>query len=272
MDFKPSNELEQVLSEAAKDPAVRPKFYQMLMGSELFVLTPPSDNPAGPRVLEADENVQMISWKKDGQDVIPIFTSLPLLESTIQSMGSGPVGYLAMRGKALFDVLGGGTISAMLNPNCPAGKEFLVHEMRDMASGKFFETPAHVVPKQRRILLGQPAEYPHELMDVLKRYLVTQPQVEALYLAQMADPESGDPPHLIFGVKMQGTVDAVMGQLVTIARETLGPDKMVDFTVVTGRSGSLNDYFLKTGPVYQRVAGGSPATAPKSFFKRLMGG
>lgn len=273
MNFTPTNQLEQVLLQAAHDPAARPRFYQLLLESELFVLVPPNTAPHGQRTLEQDASVPMVSWKKGEQDIIPIFTSLPLLQETIKNSGQA-LDYLAMRGKDLFGVLGGGTIPAVLNPNCPAGKEFFVQEMQDLASGKFFETARpEIVQKERKILLGQPAEYPHELVEVLKRHLSSHPQVEAAYLAQIADPASGVPPHLIFAIRMQGDIDPVMQQLVLVTRETLGPDKIADFTVL-GRGGGLDDYFLKnTQPFYRRnsAIGGEP-TPPKSFFKRLFGG
>lgn len=273
MNFTPSNELEKVLLQAAHDPAARPRFYQLLLESDLFVLVPPNTAPHGQRTLEKDEQVPLVSWKKGDQDIIPMFTSLPLLEETIKNSGQA-LDYLAMRGKDLLGMLGGGTIPALLNPNSPAGKEFFVEEMRNLANGKFFE-PAkpEIVQKERKILLGQPVEYPHELVEVLKRYLSSQPQVEAAYLAQIADPASGVPPHLIFAIRLQGDIDPVLQQLVMLAKETLGPDKIADFTVL-GRGGGLDNYFLtKTQPFYQRSSSSGPGPgASKSFFKRLFGG
>lgn len=252
MNFTPTNELERLLLQAARDPAARPQFYHTLLESQLFVLVPPNTGPHGERTLAKNENVSLVTWKNGEKNVVPIFTSLPLLQQTIKPAGQA-LDYLALKGKDLFGMLGNGTIPAFLNPNCPAGKEFFVQEMQDLASGKFFE-PARteIVQKERKILLGQPAEYPHKLVEILTRYLSSQPQVEAAYLAQIADPASGVSPHLIFSIKMQGNIDPVMHQLVMISRESLGPNKIVDFTTL-GRGGGLDDYFLKqTRPFYQR--------------------
>jgi len=271
MNFTPTNELERLLVQAAHDPAARPRFCQLLLESQLFVLVPPNTAPHGERTLEKSENVPLVSWKKGEQDIIPMFTSLPLLQETIKNSGQA-LDYLTMRGKDLFGILGSGKIPAVLNPGCPAGKEFFVQEMQDLASGKFFEPPKpEIIPKERKILLGQPAEYPHQLVEILTRYLSSQPAVEAAYLAQIDDPASGVPSHLIFAVKIQGNIDPIMQQLVMVARDSLGPNKVADFTVL-GRGGSLDDYFLtQTQPFYQRSSSTASA-APKSFFKRLMGG
>ena len=150
-------------------------------------------------------------------------------------------------------MLASGPLSAVLNPNCPIGKEFLVEEIRDIASGKLFEVPKpEVVQKERKVLLGQPSEYPQALVDALKRHLDTQPQVDAAYLAQIHDPASGAAPHLLCGISLQGEIDPVMKPLLMLARETLSPNKIADF-VVLGRGGSLDDYFLtKTQPFYKK--------------------
>jgi SseB protein N-terminal domain len=137
MNLTPTNELERLLLQAAHDPAARPRFCQLLLESHLFVLVPPNTAPHGERTLEENEKVPLVSWKKGEQDIIPIFTSLPILQETIKTGGQA-LDYLTMRGKDLFGILGSGTIPAILNPNCPAGKEFFVQEMRDLASGKFF--------------------------------------------------------------------------------------------------------------------------------------
>ena len=272
MNFTPTNELERSLVLAANDPAARPQFYKLLLESQLFVLIPPGTGSHGERMLEQGENVQLVSWKKGNQDVIPMFTSLHLLRETIKQTGHA-LDYLAMKGKDLFGVLGNGSLSALLNPNCPAGKEFFAEEMRDIASGEFFKpAKTETVQQARQILLGQPAEYPYKLVETLKRHLESQPQVEAAYLAQIADPASGTPPHLIFGIQMHGEIDPVMQQLVLVTRETMGPNKIADFTVL-GHGGSLDDYFLRqTKPFYVKSGEQIGKTAPKSFFKRLLGG
>ena len=262
VNFTPTNELERLLLQAARDPAVRPHFYHTLLDSQLFVLVPPNTGPHGERTLAKNENVSLVTWKNGEKNIVPMFTSLSLLQQTIKPAGQ-TTDYLSLKGKDLFGMLGNGTIPAVLNPNCPAGKEFLVQEMHDLASGKFFEpaTP-QVVEKQRKILLGQPAEYPHQLVEILTRCLSSQPQVEAAYLAQIADPAAGVPPHLIFSIKIQGDIDPVMHQLVMITRESVGPNKIVDFTVF-GRGGGLDDYFLKqTRPFYQRQTVAGTGAAP----------
>jgi hypothetical protein len=212
----------------------------------------PNFGPPGERTLKQSENLPLVSWKKGEQNMIPMFTSLPLLQQIAKQAGQA-LPYFALKGKDLFAVLAAGPLPAVLNPNCPVGKEFFVEEMRDIASGKFFEAAKpEVVQKERKVMLGQPAEYPHKLVEALKRHLGTQPRVEAAYLAQIADSSSGVPPHLIFAISLQGEIDPVMQPLLMITREILGPNKIADFTVL-GRGGSLDDYFLtKTQPFYQK--------------------
>jgi len=108
MSFTPTNELEQVLLQATQDPTARPRFYQLLLESQLFVLVPPNNDGHGERTLTQAEDVSIVSWKQGEQDIIPMFTSLPWLQEAIQGNGHNQ-GYLAMRGRDLFGVLGGGS-------------------------------------------------------------------------------------------------------------------------------------------------------------------
>jgi hypothetical protein len=252
VQFTPTNDLEHALAQAARDPAARPRFYQRLLESPLFVLVPPNIGPPGERTLKQSENLPLISWKKGEQNVIPLFTSLPLLQQIAKQTGQ-ELHYFALKGKDLFGLLAAGTLPAVLNPNCPVGKEFLVEEIRNLASGKFFEAArTEIIQKERKVLLGQPAEYPHNLVEALKRHLSTQPRVEAAYLAQIDDSSTGVPPHLIFAISLQGEIDPVIQPLLMITREMLGPNKIADFTIL-GRGGSLDDFFLtKTQPFYQK--------------------
>jgi hypothetical protein len=250
MQFTPTNELEHALAQATRDPAARPRFYQLLMESQLFVLVAPHAGPPGERTLKPSENLPLISWKKGEQNIIPMFTSLPLLQQIARQTGQ-ELPFFALKGQDLFKVLATGPLPAVLNPNCPVGKEFFVEEMRDIVSGKFFQVAKpEIVQKERKVMLGQPAEYPQKLVEALQRHLNTEPRVEAAYLAQIADSSSA--PHLIFAISLHGEIDPVMQPLLLITREILGPNKTADFTVL-GRGGSLDDYFLtKTQPFYQK--------------------
>ena len=251
MSFSPTNELEQVLTQAARNPAVRPQFYRMLLESELLLLTPPSKTEQGERTLEKNENVSIVNWSNGRNTFIPIFTSLAVLEEAVKKVG-GDYDYLVLKGKDLFGILSEGPSPAVLNPSSQFGKEFPVEEMRELVSGRMFQ-PARreEVRMDRQVFLGQPAEYPHALVDALKEFMINRAEISVAYVAQFHDPASGNAPHLLVAVGIEGEVDPVMQSMSMIAREVSGPGKVVDFTVLKPGSG-LSDYFANVEPFYQR--------------------
>lgn len=247
----PANELERLLVDAARDPVARPNFYRALLNSTLFALSPYQKSAEGSRTLGPGEGVKIVHWeKRPGQEqYIPLFTSPERIQEALA--GSG-VTYttLGIEASAMFEMLLQGTTPAILNPLCSYGKELTLPEMKNLVSGAFF-APSHteVVQAKRKVLLGQPSEYPHKLVDSLRRLFANDSRVQAAYLARIHDPESGVPPHILIGLKTVGDIQAVEQDAGVVARECVF-GAPVDFTVV-GRGGGVDDYFLKqTKPFY----------------------
>jgi len=253
MEFQPGNELEEALVHAANDPAARPRFYELLLESDLFVLTPPNAIRSNTPIANRN-SVSFVQWSDGKRNIIPVFTSLAMLERILKVQSDGPA-HLAFLGRELLRILARGTTSAVLNPNGPFGKELLVEEMRDLATGDFFSaTRSQVLEKGRSVLLSVPANYPYAAVDALKRFLATRPEISAAYLAQLHDPASGDAPHLLFGLLVTGDVEHLMRPLAVIARDVLGSGRVADFTVL-GRGGAMDEYFFKNmEPFYRRTA------------------
>jgi hypothetical protein len=275
MSFTPANELERVLVEAVHDPGARPRFYQLLVESELCVLTPYKKNPPGQRVAGQDEIVQFCHWSDGKRDIIPIFSSRERMREALAKM-SQQYSFMAMPGRNLFEALAGGQLAAVLNANCACNKEFLLEEIKNVASGKLSELPKEVVmEKGQEILLGQPADYPHALVSALKTFFLTAPIVRAAYLAQVAEPRSNVPPHPMIALDLVEHSQDLIQQAVVVAREACGPGQIIDF-VVLGSGGKL-DYFKTIKPFYERPAPppgepkGTPPAGTPPFWKKLFG-
>ena len=268
MEFQPGNELEEALVQAANDPAARPRFYELLLESDLFVLTPP--NTTQPGHHGNSEPVSIVHWSDGKRNIVPVFTSVSMLKQIIKAQTRGNV-CLALHGCDLIKMLARGTTPAVLNPNGPFGKELLVEEMRDLATGNFFfAAKPQVLEKGRSILLSVPANYPYAAVDALKRFLATRPEISAAYLAQFHDPASGDPPHLLFGLQSTGDAEAVMRQLAVIARDVLGSGRVADFTVL-GRGGAMDEYFFANiEPFYRRAVNAEETSLIAKWLKRLL--
>jgi SseB protein N-terminal domain len=138
MNFNPENQLETALVQAATDAAAVPLFYQLLLESPLFALTPPNSRPHGEGALQKGESVSIVNWADGERRVVPIFSSLPLLQEAVQG---SPIAcdYISLRGRELLGILAKGDAPALLNPTCPYSKELPVDEMRELVTGKSFE-------------------------------------------------------------------------------------------------------------------------------------
>ena len=145
MNFNPENQLEMVLVQAATDAAALPLFYQLLLESPLFALTPPNSRPHGDGALQKGENISIVNWADGERRIVPIFSSLPLLR---EAVAGSPVAcdYISLRGRELLGILAKGDSPAMLNPTSAYGKELDLDEMRELAAGKLSEDKSAAAP------------------------------------------------------------------------------------------------------------------------------
>jgi hypothetical protein len=145
MDFNPENQLEMALMQAATDAAATPLFHQLLLESPLFALTPLNSRPHGDGALQKGESVSIVNWSDGERRIVPIFSSLPMLQETVEG---SPVSYdyISLRGRELLSMLAKGDAPALLNPTSPYAKEFAVEEMRELAARGPSEKPITAPP------------------------------------------------------------------------------------------------------------------------------
>ena len=58
----------------------------------------------------------------------------------------------------------------MLNPNLDYGKYFTAAEIERMLDGSIFALQHHVFEKETQVLIGQPEQYPSELVSAYYEY------------------------------------------------------------------------------------------------------
>lgn len=249
MTFEPVNDLEKSLMRAANDPAHRPQFIHDLIASDIFVI---QEGPAPERhqrlQLPAGKKIQLRNITLKGKQYLPIFTSLLRLEQFI----SQPGGYLAMNTLEFFKITQGAEI--FLNPGSGYGKEFLKEEIASIIDGSIWQpTKQFVAQESTQVLLGQPARYPHELVNALSRFFKTRKQIKRAYLAHFHNPAQGDKPHTLIGIEVDSDMESIMSEAGMVASSVPIPDPPVDFVQITGRGGGLENYLTKeTKPFYER--------------------
>ncbi len=248
MSFEPQNALEYSLMKAASDPAHRPQFYKDLVQSDLFVIHEgPIPQETGPRVVHEGESLVVRNIEWEGVPHIPVFSSLPRLQVAIQE----EVGYLALNALELMKITGGS--AWFLNPGSDYGKAFTEEEIASLVDGSIWETgEPYVAERATEVMIGQPSNYPTELVEALKRYFKNTKQVKKAYLAHFFNPAQDEKAHTLIAVEVSGEWESVVAGAGMVANETETPDPPVDFMQITGRGG-IEDYFTTDcRPFYQR--------------------
>jgi hypothetical protein len=250
VDFIPQNELEVALLAAATDPNARPRFYEVLSNSDLFVIdgSPGPGGPEGRHMLEAGRSLQIRPLDVGGESHIPVFSSSARISAVVAS----EVRFLAMNSKALFELVGKNRV--ILNPGSPFGKQFVPEEMARIVDGSIFASRSSmVVPEDRQVLMGQPASYPAHVTGPLAAFFKTKKDVRAAYLAHVLDPKSGEAPHTMIGVDVDTNTDyqRLMGEAAMILDGVAKPGELIDFIRIA--NDGVSAYMTKeTKPFYRR--------------------
>jgi hypothetical protein len=132
--FEPQNKLEALLQAAATDQKAVPAFYQALLDSEIYILTP--DAPVSPgenRSLQPLEKFNVATVDFQGLKWHPAFTS----KSRISDYVKEPESCLGATARDLFEMLPHSNF--WLNPLSECQKPLPASEIELVTSGKIFE-------------------------------------------------------------------------------------------------------------------------------------
>jgi hypothetical protein len=245
MAFVPENDLEKALMRAATEPAARPDFCRQLLACDLYVIGAP-DTPHDPGAMRLanGEKLHLVSVEKDGRKYLPVFSSLGRLTASV----SGQQGYIALKGRDLFEMTRGSHF--VLNPGADYGKELPAGEIAMLLDPGKPQTVRIEAPT--KVLIGQPAVYPHTLVNTLKACFAKHKDVVSAHLVQIAFPDGAQPPHPMIGVAMTGDWDSLaaeIGRVAKIAAPGITFDMM---RIEPGKAGDIAAALAKTPPFYQR--------------------
>lgn len=234
---------------AATDPAHRPNFCRDVLDSDIFVIQDKrSAGAQGLREFQAGEEVALRTWEQDGKKFAAIFSSLDRLREFVQVES----GYLQMKARDFMELTLGTTL--VLNPGSEYGKEFLPTEIESMLDGSIWK-PREIITieKETKVFIGQPANYPHELVDALVRYFETASNVQRAYLAHIYHPDRNEKSHTLIAVEVDGEWEQATEGVGTIVDTVNVPDPPVDFMRVGGKGGK-NDLPLELMKLFYEAA------------------
>ncbi|MBC6605953.1 enhanced serine sensitivity protein SseB C-terminal domain-containing protein [Hymenobacter sp. BT188] len=246
--FEPVNRLEEMLLHAAADPDARHGFYQALLQEDVLVLTQPKEGQPGGEIPVTENMEVQLQVLHDGK--IPVFTSPGRIFDS--SVVKEEVPYLRLSGFDLFQMVKGADCA--LNPFSSLGKLLMANELEDLLAGHLFQAPAHQIPPDTQVLLGQPAEVPTALIESLSTYAADQPLIRAIYLAELQLPDNPEPARLLLGFEVEGDDTSFLQEIGAVIQHHLDAShQFVDIVLISPESEEpLSHYFYQNEPIYKR--------------------
>ncbi|MFP9098808.1 enhanced serine sensitivity protein SseB C-terminal domain-containing protein [Flavobacterium sp. RHBU_24] len=242
----PLTPFEEIMKKASGDVAYRAAFYKELIANKLTVITS-GDEPyqEGEKVLREATIVGIYSYA-DGR--IPVFTSPGRIMD--KNIIKERVRFMEMNATDLLKIIGGATI--LLNPYSDFGKELLPAEVKRILDGTILGSHKQMVmEKDTQVRIGQPAVYPHDIVNNLCRLYKERPTVKAAYIAWIHYPESNEPPHYIFALDISGDKSEVFSETGFIAKQSLKPEEFIDIVKLSSSGEGIDNYFLSQEPFYR---------------------
>lgn len=245
-------DLDRLLAQAATKPASRPEFYDAFLEAGIYLIGQPTDEGTGtpgPGTFTAGDSLALMTCEDaEGEPYLPIFTSHEQMEQFV------PPGtpYLSLRARDALELTRGSRL--ILNPAGQYAKEFLPQEIDDLLqTGAPHALEHREVPENTNVLLGQPNEYPHAMVEALSELLAKKKKVLRAYLALMHDQARDPEPTLLIGIEAEGSIDELMRSIGNVAGSTAPENKPVDVTRVQPGEPGVSAYLIaETTPFYER--------------------
>ncbi|MBL0317296.1 MAG: enhanced serine sensitivity protein SseB C-terminal domain-containing protein [Flavobacteriales bacterium] len=257
MQLELVNKLEEALINAQNFPEEIPRFYEVLMQSQVYVIQE-GEIPAehGKRTLQTGYKLRIRPILINQTDYLPIFSSLEKLKKNLTE----EVGYIALNAVDLFQCISGANV--VLNPGSQYGKLFSVEEIRSLAERSIFKPNELVIQETTEIKIGPPSEYPKQLVEALTRLFKQHKEVKRAWIAIYFNPKSDEKPHTIIGIDASSNYKSICGKVGAIITNTHIPEPPVDICHISNSSG-FGSYFLnESNPFYVKE---------KSIFQKILG-
>ncbi len=246
--FTPENDLERSFIRAANEPGHRPNFLRELMDARIFIAVElsgalPAVGADKEMVLPQDMTARLRSWSQNGRSFLPFFTA----PSRAHEIMKKDHAVAPEKTHELFQRYPDAQF--VLNPGSEYSKEFLREEVARLLAGDFGDAVERFgIEGGTRMLLGQPAQYPSDLVAALSALFEHEPAITAAHLVQAAYGEG--PPHLVIGLAAAENFDLLMQRLGPKMHAALPAEQLIDFVPTTAQP--FEDYFRAATPFFKR--------------------
>ena len=262
--FEPVNMVEQQLVAAATGDAAQQKAFERFVLDEILYVATPEPQPEGTFVADAGTTIDLITISmEDGRIATPVFTSQRRIYEAF-----GEVGSIGIKGRALFEMIRANP--AWLNP----GNAYGVLWEPETLFGLIGLPVERVIKEATQIMLGSPADPPHDLVRRMKASLAALPQVEAAWLALAMwpatqeqawylDVRTSSADHEPIRRALPAAIDGadMQGKFLDMVVNPAGQDEGIGIPIIVPANSGPRP---KSGPP-------SPAVAKTSWLKKLFG-
>ncbi|NOY66230.1 MAG: enhanced serine sensitivity protein SseB [Gammaproteobacteria bacterium] len=245
---EPENKLETLLRLATTEPAHRPEFCKVLLDSTVLVLGNIEAADTNEKKSDEDDTIAIVSWEESGgESIIPFFSSMSCLESSVEDDAS----YLEVSVREFFKMTLGTKL--VMNPHSEYGKEFFPDEIELLlTTGMVQESTQRMIETDNEVVLGEPEEYPGLLVDSLTTLFSKHANVKAAYLALIHDKSQDDEPNYIIGIQGNDDLEKVIEEAGQVARDVTDEEEIIDFIIVEDDDDDISSYFIhETRPFYE---------------------
>lgn len=106
-----------------------------------------------------------------------------------------------------------------------------------------------VIQEDTNIMLGQPANYPHEMINALSDFFKKTKEIESAYMF-LAQKEGDQKPNLLFIIDFTGNKNVLFPRIAAVAQDFLGKDEYIDMIPLDSSFGK--DATKDSTPFYKR--------------------
>lgn len=252
MSAERTDTLDQALEKAALDPSAQLEFLHILSESDVYVIgqVVGSDGAAGTGTIEAGQQIEVSNVDIEGVPHVPFFTTLDKL-----SKFAPGASYLRLNTCDLFNVAAGA--SFVLNLGSNFGKAFTPDEAAGIANGTRLQTSSRTVEQPEEVMIGEPADRPEALLELLHRIFEARPAVLRAWLAHYFNAQDGEPPHTLIAIEVEPRQrdlgPSIVNEAAAAASRVTIPHPPIDFFLLEpGDDVGLAGYFLKAAPFFER--------------------
>lgn len=251
------NALEDALSRAHEQPAMRPAFYRALLRSEIYLIgsSSPIDGDSAGRELT------LMQWETEGGErIVPIFSSLDEVRRSIDSEED----VLRMPVAQLMAL--GTDVPLVLNPLSEMQEVLSPDDVQALAAGHL---PGVTAVASRQFDVGaarnvcDPDPYPALLVDALTTLFSGRPQVMSAWVCAVDPDDEGRTDQLLIGLDLEpDTFDQIAEDVAYVASQVQDSGVYASADVMELGASPLSAQIRELGPPFYRRTWGERITDP----------